>query len=299
MASGKDLARKPAVRALLMGYPGTGKTGALASLANAGFKLRIIDFDGNPESLLQYTDRSRLGNIDIVSCEDNLGDLGQYVGPKGIPSAFTQALRTLIRWKYEDPSGDVVDEKTGKHYVDLGPTSEWGPDTVVVLDGLTGQGKAAFRRAQAMLNKTPLNTTQQVWGAAMADQEAMIEILTRASNRYHVVCISHLKIIGPKADANADSSLVKDIKEAQAELVKTKLMPSALGWALPQSIAGHFPVVACAEVRVKGKNASRVLTASAREDMDLKLPAKGDFGDLPLATGLLDIFKALGANPPE
>ena len=33
-------------RILMLGWQGGGKTGAAASLANAGFKLRILDFDG-------------------------------------------------------------------------------------------------------------------------------------------------------------------------------------------------------------------------------------------------------------
>src|SRR4051812_44359341 len=39
---------------LLMGDSGTGKTGALASLADAGFNLRILDFDNGIDALFNY-----------------------------------------------------------------------------------------------------------------------------------------------------------------------------------------------------------------------------------------------------
>lgn len=301
MANAAKLATITPVRMLLVGYPGAGKTGSLAALANAGYKLRIIDFDGNPESLLQYTKPEFLPNIDILSFEDPLGDVGDYIGVKSLPRAFTDSVRALQRWKYEDPEGTVVDEKTGKRYTDLGPHTEWGPDTVLVLDGLTGQGKAAMRRAQALANKTPRNTTQAVWGLAMSDQEAVTEQITSSRLRHHTIAISHLKMIGPQDYTAADGDLTKELKARAAEIVPTRLWPSALGRQLPQSIAGHYPVVVEIAARAKGNTMRRTFSVYPREDLDLKLPAKGGavFSDLPVETGLLEIFKALGHGGPK
>ncbi len=59
----------------------------------------------------------------------------------------------MDRWKYTEDGEEV----------DLGASKDWGPDTVVVLDSLTAMGTAAFRRQMSLMNKTPLNTTQQLW----------------------------------------------------------------------------------------------------------------------------------------
>lgn len=277
------------VRMLLTGYPGSGKTGALASLVNAGYKLRIIDFDGNPESLIQYADADKLANVDIVSLEDKIGDAGDHIGVKGVPTAFIKGLKLLDSWKYKD----------GDEEIDLGKSSQWGTDTIVVLDGLTGLGTASMARAMAMLNKSPSKMSQPTWGLAINEQEAFIKRLMAADNPHHTIVISHLKIVGPKTEQAGDSDLMKEVKQAQGEIIPTRLYPSALGWQLPQNIAQHFPVVVNIRVAYKGKSAVRRFDTYAREEMDIKMPTKVDLGDLQVEDGLARIFVALGHKPPS
>ena len=287
MANLGKMKRSP-VRMLLTGYPGAGKTGALASLVDAGYKLRILDFDGNPESLAQFADPKMLHNVDVLPLEENIGEAGGYVGVKGQPTAFAKAFKAIDNWKYEE-DGETVD---------LGKSKEWGDDTIVVVDGLTGLGRACFRRAQALMNKTPTNTTQAVWGLAIQDQENFIEKITSVTNGFHLIVISHLKIVGPKGDAGGDSDLVKDIKEKASELVPTRLYPSALGWALPQSIGAHFPVIVNLGIGYKGKSVVRRFDVYPTASQDIKMPTSKELGELDVASGLLSIFKALGHTPP-
>ncbi len=42
-----------------LGYPGAGKTGSWACLANAGYQLRIIDLDHNLDPLLEFIDEEK------------------------------------------------------------------------------------------------------------------------------------------------------------------------------------------------------------------------------------------------
>ena len=53
MAKASTLLKSKPLRIMLLGFPGSGKTGSLAPLANAGFKLRILDFDGNLDPMLR------------------------------------------------------------------------------------------------------------------------------------------------------------------------------------------------------------------------------------------------------
>lgn len=286
MANAAKLAKREPIRALIGGYPGAGKTGALASLANMGYKIRFIDFDGNYYPLLKYTKPEFLQNIDIRTFEDKLKGGSRYIETSGAPKAFAEALKAMDSWKYTDEDGTEVD---------LGQSASWGCDTIVVLDSLTAMGKAAMRRAMHMKNKTPENTTDGVWGFAMAEQEAFIEKLTAADNRFHVLVLSHLKMIGPADVRKGDTQLTQDIKEQAAELLPTRLYPSALGKALPPVIAGHFPIFLLAEQKVKMNKVKRTLVAQTREELDLKIPMEIE-GELDIATGLAHIFKELA--PP-
>jgi len=299
MANAAKMMQIPLCRSLIAGYPGAGKTSCLAALANAGYKLRVINFDGNPESLIHYTRPEMRHNIDILSFEDPLTWQGSYIGVKGLPTAFPNAFRAMDQWKYEDPDGTPDDK--GKTWTDLGKSSDWREDTVVVLDGTTGLGAAAMAHARACLNKTPLNTTRSVWGLASANQENFLARLTSMDNKFHVVVIAHLKIIGPEGFNDGDDELTKTLKEAKADLVPTRLFPSAVGRQLPQAIAGHFPVVIACEAQARGSRVERVLVATARADQDTKLPVANleTLGRLPIETGLLTIFEALGCKAPS
>ena len=285
MTQADKLHETKAARIMIVGYPGSGKTGACSALANAGYKLRVLDFDNNLEPLLAFTDRDKLANIDIITFEDKLRSGNKYVEVAGLPKAFSDAMKALDRWKYTDP-------ETGEEF-DLGQSKEWGPDTVVVLDSLTAMGIASKRRAMAMMNKTPLNTTQACWGLAMADQEAFIERLTQASNRHHVIVTAHLKMVGPKDVTSNDDQITKDLKGKIADVVPTRLFPSALGVALPPFIGGHFPTLVLAETEFKHNKVRRVLRTQPRPELDLKVPALDIPDTLPLEDGLLTIFEAL------
>lgn len=310
MASGTSLRRALAVRMLLMGFPGSGKTGALASLANAGFKLRIIDLDGNPESLLQYVRPDMLDNIDIVTLEDIIEDDPRgFTNVKGVPTAFTRAMALLDHWRYRDPEGSpLIDPKTNEPrrskageillYRDLGRLADWGPDTILVSDGLTGLAQAAFRRARATLGKVPGNITRAVWNLGTNDIGNYINKVTDGTLRCHSIMISHLRLQGPKAEESDDSTLTKTIKQAAAEHIPTRYYPSGLTAKHNETVSGDFPYV----MRALAKGKKRILTWQPTEEVDLKLPlsakAAETIGELIVEDGLLKVFRALGAEPP-
>src|SRR5262245_38973356 len=118
---------------LLMGDSKSGKTGALASLVPK-FKLRILDFDNGLDALAQIVRRDNPGSLEGIefrTLRDKFksSPLGPIVD--GTPTAFVDALRMLDHWKYGN--------------VDLGKPSEWGSDTILVLDSITFMSDAAFR----------------------------------------------------------------------------------------------------------------------------------------------------------
>lgn len=282
---------KKAVRIMLVGYPGAGKTGSLACLANAGYKFRILNFDGNKnlQSMLMNVKPEFMPNIDAVYLGDKMrANAAGGSEPVGIPQAYLRGLQLMDSWSYEEDG-----EK-----VDLGASKDWGMDTIVVLDSLTSMGRACMNRAMKLLNKTPTTLTDRLWGIAMGEQEAFVEKLTSDYNNHHVIVLAHLKPVGPNDVRAGDSDLTKDLKQRTADLLPTRLYPSALGKALPPMIGAHFPTVILVEPEYRGLTANRKLKFVPRSELDLKMPAPDLPKELGIEDGLLQVFKALGHTPP-
>ena len=282
MANAEKMLGSTPFRGMIVGFPGAGKTGALVPLITAGFKIRMLNYDGNEQPLFAYADPTMLKNVDIVRLEDKMKVTPQYVGPDGIPTAFLDGLKLMNHWTYKEDDGTVVD---------LGHSADWGLDTVVVLDSMQSMGDSAKNRAMVIRNKTPLNTTDGVWGLGMNEQDEFIKVLAKNKARHHTIILSHLKIIQPRDKRQGDSQMTEDIKEQLAELIKARYYPAALGWALPQQIARHVPIVLEAKKKFVGRAVHRILSPVPREELDLKLPIKDLQPEYPLETGLLDIFR--------
>lgn len=245
---------------MLIGYSGAGKTGALTSLVEAGYKLRILDFDNGLDSLvIQCRKRcpGKLGNIHFVSLRDKLK--GTQAGPilDGMPTAFTRAMQLLDRWK------DGTE--------DLGRPADWGEDTVVVIDSLTFLSEAAFNWATAM--NPSAKDKRQIYGAAQEAIENAIALLTADSFKTNVIVTAHIKFID-----QPDGT--------------TKGFPTAVGNALSPKLPAYFNNVALCETKGVGASAQRIIRTISTGLVDVKSPASFTMPpELPIATGLADFFK--------
>lgn len=283
-------------RILEVGFPGGGKTGALAALLNSGFKVRLLNFEGkNYKSLIAFTKPEMLVNLDIINVSDKivLGDRFFTLANPAGPTAFAQGIKYLQRWKYKNKDGTETD---------LGPSSDWGPDTVVVVDSLTGQGEAGFRRAVALSNKTPLNMTQQVWGFAANDQTNFIKVFCAEDKSYNAIMTAHLSVQSPdnitKDDEEKHDGLAAEKKEDLAAILPTRMYPKGTTKDLSRTIAKEFNcMIQCEKIRV-GNKEKRIIRTQGQEFLDLKVPARNVPETLPIETGLATIFGLLGIPAP-
>lgn len=283
MSNALTMSQSTPARVLLVGYPGAAKTGSLASLVNAGYKIRILDFDGNLKPLFTFSDPKMLGNVDIVTCQDALRMGAQVIEVKGLPKAYETACKMMDHWKY----------KEGDKEFDLGRPSAWGGDTIVVLDSLTSMGTACMNRAMSIGNRTSINLRQADWGVAINMQKAFLELLLSQSNNFHVVVLSHLKIISPKNVEKADEDTTKTLKTQLIELIPSRLYPSALGQGLPTDIAKMFDTVMLVERQVQNNKTKRVMTTKVGQELDVKVPLKSFPDTLSIDDGMLKLFEAL------
>lgn len=277
-------------RAFHIGLPGSAKTGSLAALANVGYKLRVLDVGGNPESLLEYVDERALPNIDIVTLTDKMRNGDKYVETVGIPEAFNNMCHMLAEWKYKEEDGTEVN---------LGKSKDWGRDTIVVIDDGTGLAKAIFRRAMKMNNKTPSNVTSSVWGHAVADYNNFISMLR--DKEHHLIINVHQQMLGPQDFlAQGDDEKVKEKKlEAIAhDLIPTRWYPIAVTKPQAQNVHGQLPIMLHFEKTTKLGKEVRLIETQAGMDIDVKIPGKNLKSTYPIETGLADIFSAMGFEAP-
>jgi hypothetical protein len=228
---GENPANDP-VKLLLLGHSSVGKTGALATLAAAGYRLFIYDFDNGTQILLDETilPREFRKNVFVKTFTDKLKDAKGTVD--GAPTAFTGFIENLENWKeLKTPGKPAVADTTGKitqtavlpTYEMLGNPGTWGPKDVLIVDSLTFLGNAAMRYTLFINNRMGQPPQLQHWGEAIRMQEDVIARLYSEQVKCNVIICAHLL---PVSD-NTDGGIMK-------------LWPSALGNKLAPKIGRYF-----------------------------------------------------------
>lgn len=256
------------VKLLIEGDSKSGKTGALASLVCAGYKLRILDWDNGLDVLKQFVQRDCPGNLDNVDFR-TLRDkrkatpIGSVID--GPPKAFVEGIKMLDRWKYGD--------------VDLGVPASWGPDYILVLDSFTFMSNACFdwRESLVVRGKSGDYDKRAVYGDAQRALEDTLDTLTSPHFETNVIVISHVKYI-----ENPDGT--------------KKGYPVSVGSALSPTIPRYFNNVVRFNTSAGGKREIETVS-SAMFDLANAKPFEMP-NRFPIATGLADFFAVL-RDPPQ
>jgi hypothetical protein len=246
------------VKLLYLGDSGTGKTGSLVSLVKAGYKLRILDFDNGLDVLASYIKQEcpdKIDNVDFETRRDKYK--GGPVGPAldGPARAFAEAMRLLSKW-----SDDTV-------------PAAWGPDTIFVMDSLTGLGKAAFEWAKGM---NPMAKEPRQWyHSAQQGVDQVLSLLTSEPFRANVIIIAHVQLVKQPDDSYRGYA-------------------NTIGKALGPMVPTYFNNMILAHTVGVGKQAKRSITTVPTSLLDLKssAPFKVE-AELPLGTGLATLFEQL------
>lgn len=258
---------------LNMGEPGSGKTGGLACLAKAGYKLIIADFDNGLDILLDLlkNDQEAMDRVTWETFTDTMKAQDGRVIAAGIPKAFTSAMNGLTKWEF--PIAPGSSEK-----YNLGNVGTWGSDTILVIDSLGFVGSAALRFVRQMAGHQLDNFTSiPDYGQAMERLRGLLELLRSDGVKCNVIVNTHITYI---------------------EDEKTKVrrgLPRALGSKLPPDVGGYFNSVVATQTIGGGSTLKRRIRTSSDGVLELKLPVgPGVLPDyLPLSDGLLTIFKKL------
>lgn len=258
-----------AAKVLIVGDSGSGKTGALASLAKAGYRLIILDLDNGLDVVYNLLRNSPAAeNVFYETCTDEMQTIGGTVLPKGTPKAWTTAMQLLTRWK--------VSERPGLPAYDLGPASSWDEKSVLVIDSMTFLGHAALRHVLAVNKRLGQTPWQSDWGEAMRLMEDCLSLLYSSEIKCNVIVNSHITFV------------TNEVEQV------TKGFPTALGSKLPPKVGRYFNTILQTKTKGAGSAARRVIVTRTEGVTELKNSVPGSLKDeYPIDTGLADIFSIL------
>lgn len=254
---------------LVTGDSKSGKSGALASLVMAGYKLRILDFDNGLDILKQYVLRDcpeKIDNIEYRTLRDERTSGAE--GPKisGKPKAFITSYKMLDNWKYDD--------------VDYGVPSEWGPECILVIDSLTFMSDAAFdfHEAASPDTKSGKHDIRAVYGSAQGAIEHVLAFITGPNFKTNVIVISHVKYVD-----NPDGT--------------KKGYPVSIGSAISPTIPRYWNNY----IRFSRSGGKRKIETESSAMFDLATAAPFHMeSKFDIETGMADVFRILrGPGPDE
>ena len=216
---------------LIIGPTGTGKTHSIGTAVDYGLSrgltVHVQFLESGKESLLGYwTDRG-------LSVPDNL--YWSELERTGFSFANQAEIATTLNTYTLEMIFKMSDSNRGKHneFVRLckqfcdwkcdrtnqsfGPIDSWGPNRLIVIDGLTGLCAAAM---SLIVGGKPLKD-QRDWGVAQDQTERMVRQLCDGV-KAHFTLLSHVE------------------RETDPVFGGVKIMPSALGKALAPKLAPMF-----------------------------------------------------------
>lgn len=262
MTSAADHVKSPLVKILLVGNSGSGKTGALAGLVEAGYELRFLDFDNGLDSLiaiLRSKNPDLLKKIQFNTFRDKMKMTQQGPAVNGIAKAYVNAMRALEKWPDDDSDPAM-----------------WGQDKILVIDSLTNAGLAAFRWAKAM---APLTKEPRQWYNSAQDViQDLIANVTSEDFNTNVIVISHVDLV--------DTTM------------GTKGFVSSIGKALGPKLPRFFNTMVLSETSGTGDKVKRKLKTVPTAMMDLKtgspLTVKAEYDILD--GGIVRLFEDLKSS---
>lgn len=258
------------VKMLLIGDSGSGKTGALASLVDAGYKVRVLDLDSGLDALVaRVKDQSLLKNVGYMTLIDKRQS--KQLNPKevrldGPPTAYSDVLKSFAGWK--KPDGSEL----------FPPVKKWDTNTVLVLDSLQFFSMALMNYVTASQGRAINKREIQDYNTHNIFMENFLSILYNPIEvPCNVIVTSHVAY-----------------RENEGGAI-TKGFPSVLGNKLPQYIATYFNTTILVRTRGTGAGAKRELVTTSEGVIELKCPSPNVPRTLPLETGLATLFSQLKA----
>lgn len=162
---------------LIIGDSGSGKSGSLASLAEAGYNLRIIDMDNGVDILRAVLRRppyspGAIARVDFETITDSMRSVSGRLMPAKA-TAWQRAVGLLTNWP------------------NFGPITKWTSGDCLVVDSLSMLSNAAVNFTQAMNARLGQKMTwDDIYGAQQL-LESFAQTLYDEAVKCQVVVLAH------------------------------------------------------------------------------------------------------------
>lgn len=276
-------------KVLVLGDSSSGKTGALASLAHAGYNVRVADVDNGLDVLKNLLldprggyDPSAADRVEFETLTDKMRNQGNRlvpvkatVWPRLIDLLNDWSPRTTAKWP-----GRAEAEKAGLQAptTDLGPIGTWTGKDVLVIDSLSFVAAAALRFMQAMNGRLGQRPHQSDWGDAQTLTEDLLAMLYDDSVKCNVVVNCHIKYM------ETESGIEKGF-------------PEAVGKALSPKIGRYFN--SAVMMKTIGKNHKLLTGSTGMIELKTSAPMRVK-PEYDIKNGLAELFADLrGPNEAE
>jgi hypothetical protein len=265
---------------LLLGANGSGKTGALASLAQAGYNIRIVDMDNGCDALsdLLGNEKSPYGReaLSHVIYETITDPMRKSSNGKLVPAAakaWDRAMELINDW------GPSWKDRAGKPLTyNLGPLSTWTEQDVLVIDSLTMLGNAAMNKVLMLNSRLGQAPHQSDWYGAQQFLESFFQLIFDEGVQCNVIINCHIKYIGEENGPQVG-------------------YPDTPGRALSPKMGTYFNTILLARSRGTGALAKRKIITRSTDGIELKSGAPLALDpEYDLADGLARIFAAIRAS---
>jgi hypothetical protein len=263
------------VKTLVCSESGGGKTGLNASLAAAGYNLRMLDLDNNSRVLFSLLNDPE---SPYVKADPRVSERLQSViglsekrtasgGKLGMARAevWSKACGLLEKWKDgEKDFGSIVD---------------WTTQDVLIVDSFTRLGDAAMRFVQAMNGRLNQHPWQSDYGEAQGLLKSFLEIIADPTIKCNVVINCHIASVEDGDGVSRD-------------------YPKAPGKAIAKDIATYFGSLLYITKTGVGVNVKRVLrtvptgTLGVKNTAPFRVPP-----EYPIESGLASYFAAVRGEP--
>jgi hypothetical protein len=199
-------------RVLICGEPASGKTGALAQLANAGYRLLIHDMDANTRVIGSYL------KPDAADVFINTSSVAKLTGTSLFtargPSASAQAVAEMKRFCQQ-----LEHWKTDTE--DLGLTSKLTPKDVIVVDSGTFLGDLLLLAAEE--DPETKKDGRSLYNVAGKYYSAILDYLTGNKVGASVIMLTHILRTGDKDEKGNIIGRPRDIPVAVGEKASKKM----------------------------------------------------------------------------
>jgi hypothetical protein len=277
-----ELELNVSTRAIVLGHSGAGKSGALLSLAVAGYTLWIFDFEGKWQIIktlirdMPHYQKVDPKKINILTIMNDFTAFGGKVQPQS--GGWTKFLDATASWDKPRVAG-------APHFI-----YTLGAEDVIVLDTASGMADLCRDHCLALNSRAGQIPEWKEYNQMQEMTDTCLRSICCKSTKAHVIMNAHVK-------KTREGGQVKDNPKNEGATItvggRSVGFPRTTGATMAQSIGRHFNDILFLdqEPGIGGKT-NRFFSTVVIDEIRTKSSAPGAVKPrYPIETGLADFFR--------